>query len=297
MNSFVINILEQGFIFGIMVLGVYITYKILDFPDLSVEGSFPLGASICAKLLVMGVNPIMATLAAVVGGLLGGAITAFLHVKLKITNLLSGILVMIGLYSINLRIMGKANIPLFSQSNIFDIKVPKLIIIMIIAVSVKYMLDMFLNTKFGFLIRATGDNPKLVTSLGIDIGVTKFIALMVSNGLVALSGALVCQYQRFSDAGMGTGIIVMGLASIIFGESIFKNLKLINLTTMALLGSILYKTSVALALKLGFPPTDLKLITALIVAIMLGVNNKKMTFKFKGFTVGGRQDAVGTKSV
>lgn len=296
MAGFIINILEQGFIFGIMVLGVFITYKILDFPDLSVEGSFPLGASICAKLLLLGLNPILATLIAMMGGVIGGFLTGLLHVKLKITNLLSGILVMIGLYSINLRIMGKSNIPLFSQSTIFHVRVSKLSLIMVIILSVKIILDMFFKTKFGFLIKATGDNPKLVTSLGIDIGVTKFSALMISNGLVALSGALVCQYQRFADAGMGTGIIVMGLASIIFGESLFKRVKFINLTTMALLGSILYKATVACALKLGFPPTDLKLITAVIVALMLGINNKGKDFKFSKFKVGGKQNALHTKS-
>jgi len=294
--DFWLNILEQGFIFGIMVLGVYITYKILDFPDLSVDGSFPLGAAVTASLLVLKINPLLATLLAAVAGMVAGGVTGFLHVKFKITNLLSGILVMIGLYSINLRIMGKANVPLFNHQTIFSYNLKPFFIILLISLSMKLILDLFLKTKFGFLIRVTGDNPKLVTSLGIDIGITKIIALMISNGLVALSGSLVAQYQRFSDVGMGTGIIVMGLASIIFGEAIFKKAPFIVPTTMGLLGSILYKLSTAFALKLGFPPTDLKLITAIIVIVALAVQQGKNPFKGKKFfAIGGDLIAKNSK--
>lgn len=298
MLNFWINILEQGFMFGVMVLGVYITYKILDFPDLSVEGSFPLGASVAASCLVAGMNPFLATFIAFVVGMIAGGITGYLHVKLKITNLLSGILVMIGLYSINLRIMGKANIPLFAQKTIFSNPMHPIFMILIFSLCMKFALDFFLNTKFGFLIKATGDNPQLVTLLGIDIGVTKIIALMLSNGLVALSGAMVAQYQRFADVGMGTGIIVMGLASIIFGEAIFKRVSLVKATTMALGGSILYKIVTGFALKLGFPPTDLKLITAVIVVLALGLNEKKFRFKLKKtVSIGGDSVVMHTKSM
>lgn len=279
--SFWINILEQGFIFGIMVLGVYITYRILDFPDLSVDGSFPLGAAVTASLLVLGMNPFIATTIAFGSGMIAGAITGFLHVKFKISNLLSGILVMIGLYSINLRVMGKANVPLFNQKTIFSIDLEPLLIIIFFALCAKFILDVFLKTKFGFLLKATGDNPQLVTSLGIDIGVTKIVALMISNGLVALSGSLQAQYLRFSDVGMGTGIIVMGLASIIFGEAILKRVSLILPTTMVLVGAILYRMSTAFALKLGFPATDLRLITAIIVTVALAINQSKNPFKRK----------------
>ncbi|TCO71042.1 ABC transporter permease [Marinisporobacter balticus] len=296
--DFWLNILEQGLIFGVMVLGVYITYKILDFPDLSVDGSFPLGAAVTASCLILGIGPFIATIFAFGAGLLAGGVTGFLHVKFKITNLLSGILVMIGLYSINLRIMGKANVPLFNQETIFSNGLKPIMIIAVFAILVKFALDFFLKTKFGFIIKATGDNPQLVTSLGIDIGNIKIIALMISNGLVALSGSLVAQYQRFSDVGMGTGMIVMGLASIIFGEAIFKRVSLVVPTTMALFGSVLYKTSTAFALKLGFPPTDLKLITAIIVIAALAVNQGKNPFKGKKiFSMGGDPIVTNSKSV
>jgi len=298
MMNFWISILEQGLIFGVMVLGVYITYKILDFPDLSVDGSFPLGAAITAQALVLGVNPFLAMILSFTAGMVSGFITGFLHVKYKITNLLSGILVMIGLYSINLRIMGKANVPLFNKTTIFTNDIKPIFIILIIVMIVKLGLDLFLKTKFGFIVKATGDNPKLVTSLGINIGITKIVALMISNGMVALSGSMMAQYQRFSDVGMGRGIIVMGLASIIFGGSIFKRSSLLLPTTMALIGSILYKTSTAFALKLGFPPTDLKLITSVIVIIALAINNKKSSFKVKKlFFVGGDSRVANSESI
>jgi putative tryptophan/tyrosine transport system permease protein len=279
--SFWMGILEQGLIFGIMVLGVYISYRVLDFPDLSVDGTFPLGAAVTAAALVLGVNPLVACILSLIAGAIAGSITGFLHVRLGITNLLSGILVMIALYSINLRIMGKANIPLFDKETIFTGGLSPIVYILVFALIAKYVLDFFLNTKLGFLLKATGDNPQLVTSLGIDKGTIKILGLAVSNGLVALSGSIMAQHQRFSDVGMGTGIIVMGLASIIFGEAIFKKISLIKATTIALFGSILYKTCIGFALKLGFPPTDLKLITAVIVVGALALNHKKLSFRIK----------------
>lgn len=298
MLDFWISILEQGLIFGVMALGVYITYKILDFPDLSVEGSFPLGAAITASCLVQGINPYAATLFAVLAGVISGAITGFLHVKLKITNLLSGILVMIGMYSINLRIMSKANVPLFNKGNIFSDSIPIALIAGAFAIGVKILLDLFFKTKFGFILTATGDNPELVTSLGVNIGTIKIVGLMVSNGLVALSGAMMAQYQRFSDVGMGTGIIVMGLASVIIGEAIFKRLSFMKATTMTLIGAMLYKTCTALALNLGFPPTDLKLITSVIVIIALGLNQKNLGLKLKKLlSLGGDKSAEHSKSI
>lgn len=297
MLDFGISILEQGLIFGIMVLGVYITYKILDFPDLSVDGTFPLGAAVAASALSAGINPYISVVLSLGAGMIAGGITGLLHVKLKITNLLSGILVMIGLYSINLRIMGKANIPLFNKETVFSNNIKPIVVIFIFAALVKFFIDLFLKTKIGFLVRATGDNPQLVTSLGIDIGITKIIALMLSNGLVAFSGGLVAQYQRFSDVGMGSGVIVMGLASVIIGETLFKKSSIIVPTTMALVGSILYKTSIAFALKLGLPPTDLKLITAVIVVAALGLNKKKFNFNIKSlFITGGESVAASAKS-
>ena len=271
-----LTVLEQGLIFGILALGVYLTYKVLDFADLSVEGTFPLGAAITAFFLTQDVTPLLAVLISFLGGMLAGAVTGILHVKLKITNLLSGILVMSGLYSINLRIMGKANIPLFNEERIFSDVIPVLLTIGIIVVCVKIIDVLFLKTKFGFMIKATGDNPQLVTTLGVNLGWVKIVCLMVSNGLVALAGSLSAQYQGFADVGMGTGTIVIGLAAVIFGEAIFKKARWILPTTMAIIGAILYQGCTAIALQLGFPATDLKLLSALIVTLALALNNHKI---------------------
>lgn len=290
MNELLLGIFEQGLIYGIMALGVYITYKILDFPDLSVDGTFPLGAAIAASLIVKGENPYLACLAALTGGLCAGAVTGFLHVNLRITSLLAGILTSIGLYSVNLRIMGKSNVPLFTGGNMFSGSLAPIITIAVITMAVKILLDLFLKTRFGFLLIATGDNPQLVTSLGKSCGVMKIAGLALSNGLVALSGAMMAQYQRFSDVGMGTGTVVIGLASIILGESIFKRISVMRPTTMALIGAILYKASIALALKLGLPANDLKLITSVIVIAALAFNQKAFSLK-KLITVGGGSTA------
>lgn len=271
-----LTVLEQGLIFGILALGVYLTYKVLDFADLSVEGTFPLGAAITALLLTQDVSPLLAILLSFLVGMLAGAITGFLHVKLKITNLLSGILVMSGLYSVNLRIMGKANIPLFNEESVFSDLLPVLLTIIIIVVIIKVIVDIFLKTKFGFMIKATGDNPQLVTTLGVNLGLVKVVCLMVSNGLVALAGSLSAQYQGFADVGMGTGTIVIGLAAVIFGEAIFKRVRFILPTTMAIIGAVLYQGCTAIALQLGFPATDLKLLSAVIVTLALALNNNKI---------------------
>lgn len=297
MNSFWIGVLEQGLLFSIMSFGVYITYKILDFPDLSVEGTFPLGASVTAMLLVKGSDPILACIISMCAGMTAGFVTGVLNVKFKITNLLSGILVMIGLYSINLRIMGKANTPFFNAKTIFSGEIPPVFVIMILALIVKLLLDLMFKTKFGFILKATGDNHNMVTSLGVDIGVIKIMGIMLSNGLVALAGSVMAQYQRFSDVGMGSGIIVMGLASIIMGETILKALPIISGTACALFGSLFYKGSIAIALKAGLPPTDLKLITSVIVIIALAVYNGGLKLKFgRNLIYGGVKAATDTKS-
>lgn len=277
--DFLINIIEQAGIFGIMAVGVYITYSILDFPDLSVDGSFPLGGAVAAAFIVNGVNPWIATIAAIFAGAGAGWMTGFLHVKCKITNLLSGILVMIGLYSINLRVMGKSNVPLLDNNTVFTSRVPRVLIIVMIVLIVKLGMDMFFKTKMGYALKTTGDNPQMVTSLGIDIGKTKVMGLMMANSLVALSGAIMVQNQRFADVNMGTGTIVMGLASIIIGQSIFKKLSLFKATTVVLVGSFIYRGIIALALYFRFPTNDIKLATAIIVVIAITVNNNDFSFK------------------
>ena len=264
----VINALEQGLLFALVAMGVYITYKILDFPDLSVDGTFPLGASISAALLINGVNPWISILIATIGGAIAGSITGFLHVKLKISNLMSGILVMMGLYSVNLRIMGKSNIPLFNTNYIFkSTAVNSIFIILAIVVVVKIILDLFLKTKAGFLLTAVGDNEQVVSSLGVNKNLVKVLGLAISNGLVALAGALTAQHQGFADVTMGTGIVVMGLAAVIIGVSIFGKISFIKATTLSIFGAIIYKLVIAIALWMKLNPNDLKILTAVLVSI------------------------------
>ncbi|MDG5854489.1 ABC transporter permease [Clostridium beijerinckii] len=282
-----INILEQGLLFSLVSIGVYITYKILDFPDLSVDSTFPLGAAISAALLVNGVNPWISIIIATLGGALAGGITAFLHVKLKITNLMAGILVMIGLYSINLRIMGKANVPLFNTPNLFKSSIPAIVVILIMVIVVKILLDLYLKTKSGFLLVAVGDNEQVVSSLGVNKDLVKVLGLMISNALVALAGALTAQYQGFSDVGMGTGTVVMGLAAVIIGTSLFERLSFIKVTTLSILGAIIYKAAIAIVLKLGLNANDLKLMTAIIVVIALCSNSGAFKFKKRKSVIGG----------
>ncbi|MBO3444730.1 ABC transporter permease [Clostridium sp. CCUG 7971] len=279
--NFFIGTLEQGLIFAIGALGVYITYTILDFPDLSVDGTFSLGAAITTAFILKDIDPFLSLVLAFMGGAIGGLATGILHVKLKITNLLSGILVMIGLYSINLRVMGKANLPMINKTNIFSSNISIVMILVVMVLITKLLMDILFKTKFGFILRATGDNDTLVTSLGVNKGTMKIVGLMISNGLVALSGAIMAQYQRFSDISMGNGFIVVALASIILGQSVFKNSKFLKGTTVVIIGAFLYKLSVGIALNLGFPPTDLKLITSLIVVIAIIMNNNNILNKLK----------------
>ncbi len=271
------SVLEQGIIFGILALGVFITYKILDFPDLTVDGSIVLGASITAILITKEYNPVLATALAVLGGAIAGLCTGVVHVYLRISNLLSGILVGIGLYSINLRIMNSPNIQFFQFDTIFNDSFyeNKLIILGIIAVIIKVLLDLFLKTRCGTLLKITGDNPELVVSLGVDLGKMKILGLMIANSLVALAGALLAQYQRFADINSGTGTIVIGLASVIIGGSLFK-MKFLNATATVILGAIVYKFIQAYTLKLGLLANDFKLITAVILIIILGIHHLKI---------------------
>ncbi len=270
----ILGTLEQSLIFAFMVLGLYISYKILDFPDLTVDGSFPLGASVVAISLIHGVNPIIAMILACIAGGLAGFVTGYIHVKYNITNLLSGIIVMTGLYSVNLRIMGRSNIPLFNVKTIFT-SGNSLLKIVLLLIVVKLILDFILKTKFGFALRAMGDNETLLVSLGINEKKVKIIGLMIANSLVAFSGGILAQYQGFSDIGMGVGTIITGLASIIIGESVFKEMKFINMTLLVILGSVIYKFIISITLMMGMNPGDLKLITSVIVVAIMGSKNLK----------------------
>lgn len=293
--SMLLGILEQGFIYSILALGVYITYKILDFPDLTVDSSFPLGAAICAILITKEVNPYLSLLLAVIAGGFAGLITGIIHVKFKVRDLLSGIITMTILYSINLHIATKANLPIFKKDNIFTFNIfeklflkeasietisifkqlNNLIVILIIAIIAKILLDLYLKTKSGFLLRAVGDNSTLVTTLAKDSGSVKIIGLVIANSLVSLAGGVMCQYQRFFEISMGTGAIVMGLASVIIGINLQKKISFINATTAVILGSIAYKACVAAAISLGLPAIDMKLITGLLFLAILAMGNFK----------------------
>ncbi|MGO5359075.1 ABC transporter permease [Anaerofustis sp. LCP19S3_F7] len=276
-----LSIFEQGFIYAIMGLGVYITYKILDFPDLSVDGTFPLGAAITAVLITMGVNPYVTLIISLLGGALAGVFTGIIHVKFKVRDLLSGIIMMTALYTINLRIAGGvANVPIFNYKTIFDndfingifpdsiSQFKTVIVVFIILLIAKLLLDLYLKTKSGYLLRAVGDNEKIVTSLAKDSGITKIIGLALANGLVALAGSVMCQQQRFFEITMGTGTIVIGLASVIIGMNVFKTNKL-KATTAVVLGSVIYKACVAIAIECGLEASDLKLVTAVLFFIIL----------------------------
>lgn len=267
--------LEQSFIFAIMVLGVYLSYKILDFPDMTVDGSFPLGGAVASAILIKGENPILALVVATICGAIAGLITGMIHVKLKVTNLLAGIIVMTGLYSINLRIMGKSNIPLFSVKHLFNGNMIPIVTLVILLILAKITIDYLLKTKFGFALKALGDNETLVISLGIDEKKLKIYGLMIANSFVALSGAILAQYQGFADVGMGTGTIITGLASIIIGEAIFKKRSFISMSMTVILGTIIYRTIIAMSLKLGMNASDLKLITSILVVGIIFLKEKK----------------------
>lgn len=267
--------IEQSLIFAIMVLGVYISFRILNFPDMTVDGSFPLGAAVSAKLLTLGINPYLTLLIAILAGALAGAVTGVIHVKLKVKDLLAGILVMTALYSINLRIMGKSNIPLFEEGNIFNTDYSMMITIVALIFAAKIILDFLLKTKFGFALKALGDNENLIISLGLDEKKYKIYGLMISNAFVALSGAILAQYQGFADVGMGTGTIVIGLASIIIGDTLFSRRKRQVGTTIAIIGSIFYRGVIAITLSLGMNASDLKMITSVIVIVVLWIRYQK----------------------
>ena len=267
--------IEQSLVFAIMVLGVYISFRILNFPDMTVDGTFPLGAAISAKLLTLGVNPYLTLLVALISGAAAGAITGLIHVKLKVKDLLAGILVMTALYSVNLRVMGKSNIPLFEEDNIFNTEYSMMITIVVLILISKFLLDYLLKTKFGFALKALGDNENLIVSLGLNEEKYKIYGLMIANAFVAFSGAVLAQYQGFADVGMGTGIIVIGLASIIIGDTLFGKRRRLAGTTIVIIGSILYRGVIAVTLSMGMDASDLKLITSIIVIVILWIQKQK----------------------
>lgn len=279
---------SQGIIWGIMTLGVYITFKVLDFADLTVDGSFALGGAVSAILISNGMNPFITLFFSFLAGSLAGLTTGILNTKLQIPGILAGILTMIALYSINIRVMGgRPNIPLLGMAtsltiiqNILSLSkvVSDLLVGFVFSVFIVLIMYWFFGTEMGCAIRATGNNEKMIRALGVDTNVMKTIGLMISNALVSLSGALVTQSQGYADVGMGTGTIVIGLASVIIGEVIFGNrFNFLYKLSSIVMGSIIYRIIIAIVLQLGLKATDLKLLTAIIVAIALSVPvlNKK----------------------
>lgn len=283
----ILGILQEGLVYAIMALGVYITYRILDFPDLSVDGTFPLGAAVTATLIIAGVNPVLTLIISFFVGALAGMITGIIHVKLKVRDLLSGIIVMTALYSINLRIAGKANLPIFSKESIFENSwLDKIVsdkfsdyitisILLIIVIIVKILLDLYLKTKSGYLLKAVGDNETLVTSLAINKGSIKILGLAIANALAALAGSVYCQMNGYFEISIGTGTIVIGLANVIIGMNLFRNNRFVKPTTAVIIGAILYKACVALAIKIGLTASDLKLVTSVLFLIILVISGKK----------------------
>lgn len=321
---------EQGIIYAIMALGVYLTFRVLDFPDLTVDGSFVTGAATAATMITLGYNPIISTICATLAGFVAGSITGLLHTKAKINSLLSGILMMIALYSINLRIMGttidtavgRPNIPLANSDSLFTLffgfweklgidktlngmlssmgieHVPNnwgtIFIMFILTFAIKLIFDWFLKTEVGLAIRATGDNDKMIRSFSANTDTLIILGLGLSNGLVALSGALIAQYGKFADVGMGIGMIVIGLASVIIGEAIFGTKTIVRTTLAVIFGAIIYRIVLALALQVDFLDTgDMKLITAIIVVIALVVPTLRAKQKEKSRIAKRRAERAG----
>ena len=281
-----ISTLTQGFIYALLSYGVYITYKILDFPDLTVDGSFPLGAAITAVLLVNGVNPYLAMLASIAAGAIAGLATGVIHVKLGVRDLLAGIITMTALFSINLQIAGSNLAVERAIDTVFttgpasvlgglSLMYRKFIISLIIALLFKLILDWYLRTKSGLLLRAVGDNCTLVTTLAKDKGTVKIIGLVIANALVALSGSIVCQEQRAFSSTMGTGQVVFGLATVIVGTTLFRKMSFVKGTTAVLVGSVFYKICIQIAISLGLPANLLKLATAVLFLCVLVVGNRQ----------------------
>ncbi len=287
----IIGIFEQGLTYVFLAMGLYIAYIILDFPDLTVDGSFPLGAAVTVFLIVKGVNPIFALVLSFLAGSIAGIATGFIHIKLGVKDLLAGLIMQTALYTVNLFIAGKANVPIFNNNTIFNnefinaiipesLSTYRVLLVMIpIVLVLKIALDEFMKTKAGFLLKATGDNPTLVKTMAKDPGMIKIQGLAISNGFVALSGALVAQEQKFFEISMGTGSMVMGLASVVLGMKLLESIGVIKGTTKVVVGSILYKASVAFAIMIGFTANSMKLITAAIFLVILILGDGKVIRK------------------
>lgn len=271
--------MEQGLAYGLVALGIVISFRILAFPDLTVDGSFPLGASVVARVIMEGYPPIYGIILAIIAGFLAGCCTGLLNTRLKINSLLAGILMMTILYTFNLRIMGRSNIQLLTVDTFLtplenlevNRFIPIIAFFLVVTVGIKLLTDLFFHTQIGFAMRATGDNEQMIRTLGVNTDNMTVLGLGISNAFVSLSGALVAQDQGFSDVGMGIGMIVAGLASIIIGEALLGKQTVARMTLAAIIGSIIYKFIIAIGLRMGLAPTDLKMATGVMVILALGI--------------------------
>lgn len=301
MGSILLGAVALGLLWAIMALGVYVTYRVLDVADLSVEGTITTGAAVCASLIaVKEMNPWLATMCGTVAGMVAGLVTGLLHTKLKIPALLSGILTMTALYSINLRIMGKANVSLLKQDTVYtgvtamlnDNKTLAILVVgLICVIVVGILMYMFFGTEIGSAVRATGNNPKMARAQGINTDNMIIVGLVLSNGMVAFAGALIAQNQSFADVQMGIGSIVIGLASLIVGEVIFSTKTFWKTIISVILGAVIYRVIIALVLKAGMEANDLKLFTAITVAICLSLPIFKNYFATLKKSMGGEDNA------
>ena len=293
--SLVTNMLEQGFLFGFLGLGVLISFRFFRFPDLTAEGSYPLGGAVAAALLTARVDPFLATAVAVLAGAAAGAVTALIHTKIGINNIIAGIIVMTAIYSVNLRVMGRSNTPLLDTGSVFDESVRALGalglplrvnaattigLLLVALVLVCLALTFFFRTDLGLAVRATGENELMIRTLGVDTDRTKLVGLAISNGIIALSGALVAQNHGFADIGMGIGVLVTGAAAVLIGEALFGDRTVGWWIVAAVVGVVIYRLLVAVALRVGLQPTDLRLITAALLLLALSVPRLR-------FAVGG----------
>ncbi len=280
LQALLLNTLEQGALAGFLGLGVLVSFRFFRFPDLTAEGSYPLGGAVAAALLVAGAGPILATLAAIAAGVIAGMATALIHTKLRINNIIAGIIMMTALYSVNLRVMGRANVSLLSVQTLYDQAttatganetVVTIVLTALLLVLAGVALAWFMHTDLGLAVRATGENEAMIRSLGVNTDRTKLIGLGLSNGAIALSGALVAQDHGFADIGMGIGILVTGAAAVMIGEALFGDGSIGRWVVATIVGVLIYRLLVASALRVGMAPVDLKLITAALLLLALVV--------------------------
>ena len=282
----VIGVIEEGLIYALVSFGAYITFKILDFPDMTVDGTFPFGMCITAVLILNKVNPFLTIPISFLAGCLAGAITGIIHVKFKVRDLLSGIIVMTSLYSVNLRIAGKANLPIFQRPSIFKMinvfekksmlgAFNVIIVLVIIVIVLKLLLDLYLETKNGYLLRSVGDNETLVTTLGKNKENVKILGLAIANGFAALAGSIYAQHRGFFEISAGNGTLVIAVANVIIGLQLMNVFRNMTPTTSVILGSIIYRACIGIAMFLGMPPSDLKIVTSVLLLIVIILNTKK----------------------